>query len=97
MSKTISRDYKESLLKALQDPAEAAAYLNAALEEGSQEAFLLALKDVCEARGISTVSKETQLNRENMYRILSKNGNPKLSTLTSLLDIAGLKLAVAAR
>jgi len=30
-----------------------AAYLNAALEEGSQEAFLLALQDVAEAKGIS--------------------------------------------
>jgi probable addiction module antidote protein len=94
MRKQASRDYRVGLFKALQDPAEAAAYLNAALEENSQEAFLLALKDVCEARGISTVSKEAQLNRENMYRILSKKGNPKLSTLTSLLEIAGLKLAV---
>jgi probable addiction module antidote protein len=97
MPKKISRDYKEGLLKSLKNPAEAAAYLNAALEDGSQEVFLLALKDVCEAKGISAVSKESQLNRENMYRILSRKGNPTLSTLKTLLDTAGLKLAVEAR
>ena len=43
MSKA-SRPYKPELLEALVDPAEAAEYLNAALEEGSNELFLLALR-----------------------------------------------------
>ena len=55
MSRT-SANYKHGLLQDLADPAEAAAYLNAALEEGSQEAFLLALRDVAEAHGISGIA-----------------------------------------
>ena len=47
---TASRDYHKDLIKDLQDPEEATAYLNAALEAGHQEAFLLALRNVLDAR-----------------------------------------------
>ncbi len=42
-------DFKETLGAFLRDPANAAAYLTAVLEEGDCEAFALALKDVAEA------------------------------------------------
>lgn len=51
MSKA-SRPYKEELLEDLRDPSEAAAYLTAALEDGSPNVFLLALRDVAEAHGM---------------------------------------------
>ena len=86
--------YTNGLKKALADPDEAAAYLNAALEDGSQDVFLMALRDVAEARGLARLAREAELNRENMYRILSEKGNPQLSSLTALLDSLGLKLAV---
>jgi hypothetical protein len=41
----------EGLIKDLTNPEEAAAYLNTALEEGSQEVFLMALRDIAEAKG----------------------------------------------
>ena len=87
-------DYEEGLKKALVDPEEAAAYLNAALEDGSQDVFLIALRDVAEVRGMTELSRETTLNRENMYRILSAKGNPQLSSLKTVLDSLGLRLAV---
>ena len=87
-------NYREGLLQDLADPSEAAAYLNAALEEGSQEAFLMALRDVAEAHGMSGVAQRADLNRESMYRMLSKRGNPRLSSLAALLEELGLKLTV---
>lgn len=93
MSKTTT-SYKEGLVKDLTTPDEAAAYLNAALEDGSQEAFLLALRDIAEAKGMTRVSKKAHLNRESMYRMLSGKGNPQLSSLASILKSAGLRLAV---
>jgi DNA-binding phage protein len=36
----LTKSYHESLLQALQDPQEAAAYLTAALEEGDSGSFL---------------------------------------------------------
>lgn len=43
------RNYKEHLLEQLQDPKEAAAYLNAILQDDDPYAFLLALHDIAEA------------------------------------------------
>lgn len=87
-------EYKGGLLKRLADQEYALGYLNAALEDGDQEVFLLALRDVAEARGVSQLAREAQLNRENLYRMLSPNGNPQLSSLTALLRSLGLRLAI---
>ena len=92
--KDTSRPYKEGLLAALKDPLEAAEYLNAALEDGSNEVFLLALRDVAEAHGMKRIAEDANLNRESMYRMLSDQGNPQLSSLTAVLEQFGLKLAV---
>ncbi|MEW6077480.1 MAG: addiction module antidote protein [Thermodesulfobacteriota bacterium] len=86
--------YENNLKEDLRDPVEAAEYLNAALEDGSLEVFLLALKDVANAKGISEIARQTKLNRENLYRILSTQGNPKLKSLNSVLRSVGLKLSV---
>ena len=93
MNKT-STSYREDLLKDLKDNEEAAAYLNAALEDESKEVFMLALRDVADAKGISDLAKKSGLNRENLYRILSEKGNPQLGSLSVLLESMGLKLAV---
>lgn len=90
----LTAKYEEGLKAALADPDEAAAYLNAALEENDQEVFLLALRDIAEARGVSKVAQQATLNRENLYRMLSPVGNPQLSSLNALLRSLGLRLAV---
>ena len=92
--KKITEKYVDNLKEDLLDPAEAAEYLNAALEDGSQEIFLMALKDVANAKGISEIARLTNLNRENLYRILSTDGNPKLKSLNSVLHSVGLKLSI---
>ena len=92
-----TKKYEESLMESLKNPEEAAAYLNAHLEEeDSEEMFLLALRDVAKAHGFSEVAEQADLGRESLYKALSKDGNPKLSTLKSLLKVVGLKLAVEA-
>ena len=66
-----AKNYKEHLLKQLQNPKEAAAYLNAALQDDDPHVFLLALRDIAEAKGgMSWLSDESDLNRENLYRTL---------------------------
>lgn len=87
--------YHESLIEALKDPEEAAEYLNAVLEEGDKKMFLVALKNVAEAcGGMSKLSRVTKLNRANLYKIFSKSGNPEIQTLSNILGIFGLRLAV---
>lgn len=87
-------DHNIGLFEDLRDPEFALEYLNAALEDEDQRVFLVALRNVAEARGMSQVAREAQLNRENLYRILSPNGNPQLSSLTALLRSIGLRLAI---
>jgi len=86
--------YQEGLLNRLQNPEYASEYLNEALKERSQEVFMLALRDVAKAKGISLAARETKLNRETMYRMLSEKGNPNLSSLNKLLDTLGLTLTI---
>lgn len=57
-----SRAYQESLLKALQDPVEAATYLDTALEEGDNEIFLVALQNVADAR-LGGITERSEGNR----------------------------------
>jgi len=87
-------NYQEGLLERLQDPEYASEYLNEALKKGPQEIFMLALRDVAKAKGISQAAREANLNRETMYRMLSEKGNPNLSSLNKLLDTLGLTLSI---
>ena len=90
------KSYHAELIKQLKDPKEAAEYLNACFED-SEEVFLLGLRNVVEARGgVSVLSKKTSLNRENLYRSLSKKGNPKFSSLSAILEALGIQLQFSA-
>jgi len=90
--------YKDDLLNDLRnDPDYAAEYLTAAHAD-SKEAFLVALRDVAEARkGMKRVAKEAKVNRENLYRALSKRGNPRIDTIDSILNALGLQLVFRSR
>ena len=88
-----SRDYNEYLIERLKDPKEAAAYLNAILEDYDAKVFLKALKKVAEAHGgISRLAKKIRKTREGTHKVLSQKGNPRLDTLGSML--AALKLRI---
>lgn len=87
------RDYKADLLADLRrDPAYAGQYLSAAKKD-SKAAFLVALRDVAEARlGVGRIARKARLNRENLYRTLSVSGNPTLSTLDAVLKVLGFEI-----
>ena len=93
MGRAIS--YKKHLIERLKDTKEAVAYLNAALADDDIRVFLVALRNVVEANGgISHLAKETDLNRESLYRTLSLQGNPTLISLFLMFDALGLELQV---
>lgn len=91
-----SRDYRQDLIRSLKDPEEAIGYLNAALHDADDRVFLVALRDVVEAQlgGMTNAARLTHLNRENLYRMLSENGNPEFKSLGSLLNAMGLELTI---
>lgn len=91
------KSYQSELLKELRDPKEAAEYLNACFED-SEEVFLQGLRNVVEAKGgVGNIAKITDLNRESLYRSLSKKGNPKFSNLSAILEAVGITLTFKAQ
>ncbi len=92
------KPWHDTLIETLKYPQDAAEYLNTALEEGDEGLFLSALKNVAQARGgMRKMARITNLNRSNLHKMLSKGGNPEIQTLTHLLDVFGLRLAVATK
>ena len=96
MTKKASRSFDKTSKELLKDPKVAAMYLEEILLDGNIEMFTAALKDVADARvgSITALSKETHLNREQLYKTLSKKGNPRLETLTKILHAMGLRISV---
>jgi probable addiction module antidote protein len=88
-----TRNYDSWLFEQLTNPQVAATYINAAIED-SPEMLQTALRNVAEARRMSKVAEEAGVNRESLYRALSKEGNPTLSTLNAVLHAVGLRMAV---
>lgn len=91
------RNYEDDLLDRLKDSNYAIDYLNAVLEDPSadlQQRFLIALRDVAKAHGISKMAQNSSLNRESLYKLLSENGNPELKSLFSILDSLELGIQI---
>jgi XRE family transcriptional regulator len=78
------------------DPALAVESLNTLLEEGcTQGELLVILRQLAQAQGgISQISARAGLNEKSLYRTLSGQGNPRLSSLNAILHALGLRLAV---
>lgn len=94
-----TENYHDEFISSLKNPEEAYGYLQIAIEEYQEdndaEALLVALRNVAAAQGGMTVlSKKTHLNRQNLYNILSRNGNPRLDTFGLILKGLGFKLSI---
>ena len=96
MKHRTSISHDEAVIRELRDnPRFAVEYLKAALEEDSEpQVLLIALRRVVQARGIAKVAKTAGVERESLYRALSKRGNPRLSTLAAVTRAVGLRLTV---
>jgi probable addiction module antidote protein len=71
--------------------------LNSILEDGDQSELLIALRQMTKAfGGVQTVAETAQLSTTQLYRTLSPDGNPVLSSLSAILRAMGLRLAVQA-
>lgn len=87
--------YQGDLMKRLKNSRYALGYLNAALEDDDEGVFLLALRDVAEAQGgLRKIAKKSGLNREHLFRMLSRNGNPRLESLRHLAHAFGWRIAL---
>ena len=91
-----SRAYEEGLDKRLKTPEYAIAYLNAILDENDPDLLLLGLRDVARAYGFTQIAESTGLNRESLYKALSKGRNPRIGTVMDVLSAIGCRVRAGA-
>jgi probable addiction module antidote protein len=72
-------------------------YMAEALESGDPALIVHALGVVARAKSMSDVASKTGLARENLYKALSVNGRPELSTVLKVLNALDLKLTIKPR
>jgi probable addiction module antidote protein len=65
-----------------------------AVHGGRREDITHALGIIARARGMSRVARESGLAREALYRALSRDGDPKLSTLVRVVRALGVRFAL---
>jgi len=64
-------------------------------EDDNQGELLIALRQMTKAfGGVPRIAERTHLNRTQLYRTLSANGNPEFSSLSAILKAMGLRLTV---
>ena len=66
-----------------------AAYLDLAFESGDLSRIAAALGNVARARGMTKIAKSTGLSREQLYKTLSAEGRPELSTVLKVMAAFG--------
>ena len=88
------KPFRETLFNELKDDEFAAAYLEDAMSDSTEE-FLIALRCVIKARGgMTRVAEDAQLAREAMYRMVSGTGNPEFRSIQKVLRATGLKFSI---
>lgn len=86
------KDFSEILANELKDPDAVAAYLEAALDEGGMETFLVALRNVEKIKGHAARLLETAAaSRPSGDTTLEK---PQFETLQAILNAHGLRFSI---
>jgi probable addiction module antidote protein len=79
----------------LDDANSQAELLDGAFDSGDAGYIRHALGVVARARGMTAVAREAGVTREALYKALSEDGDPKLSTLLGITKALGVRLRAA--
>jgi len=93
-----SRAHDEAMAEVYRkDPDFARQVINDILEDenGDQGELLIVLRQMAKAfGGVQAVAEQAHLNPTQLYRTLSPDGNPALSSFSAILKVMGMRLAV---
>lgn len=78
----------------IESAEDVATYLEAAFEDGDAAVITATLGAIARSKGMSQVARDAGVTREALYKALSPDGDPRLSTLLGVLKALGLSLAV---
>ncbi len=82
--------------KYLDTPESQAELISDALESGDAQYLAHALGVVARAKGMSKVARDAGITREGLYKALSADGDPRLTTFLGVLKSLGLRITVRA-
>ena len=71
-------------------------YLTAALEDPNPDMFLVAVRDVARARGMTQLAKDSGLGRESLYKALALGAKPRQETIQKIMRALGVKFSASA-
>ena len=74
-------------------PEDRALYLEVMIEETNGDPYWImkALNTIARSEGMTKVSRESGLSRENLYRALSGEKSPEFFTILKVMDALGLR------
>ena len=71
-----------------------AEFLAAAFETGDAVYIKQALSTLARARGMTVLANDADITRQGLYKALSENGDPRLSTLLGVINSLGVRLSI---
>ncbi|MDN6440247.1 addiction module antidote protein [Corynebacterium nuruki] len=80
-----SADYLDNL-------DDAAAYLEASLEDGDASGVPKALGAIARSGNLSELARRVGMSREGLYKALSADGNPSFDTIVKVSHALGLRI-----
>ncbi len=86
--------YEDWLIESLKNPAEAAAYVDAVIDLNDAPSLMVALRQVAKAKGMSEVTRKAALGEKSLFKMLTPQGNPRISTMQNVLGAMGMRLSV---
>lgn len=94
MSKTTETFSSYDTADYLNSAADVAAYLEAVLDESSDDpsAIARAFGTVARSGNLSELAREIGMSREGLYKALSGDGNPSFATIMKVAHAFGLRL-----
>ena len=95
MSALRDASYDDSMFKTMKDPVEASAYIEAVMQLDDPAALLVALRHVAKAHGMAKVARRADMGDKTLFKALSAEGNPTLTTVHKVLAAVGLRLSAA--
>jgi probable addiction module antidote protein len=79
-------------------PEEVDAYVkeifNAYAEDNDAAALCASLRVIAKVKGVSTLAQNAGISRQGVQKALSSKGNPRLDTITAVLQGMGYRLQV---
>ena len=85
---------KLDIAEYLDTPEAIQAFLDEAMETGSNEEFIHALSIAARAKGMTEVAEKAGVSRPSLYKSLSANGSPAYETISKVVNALGCKLVV---